>query len=43
MDAEYVLRMEDLLDLYSQPYDPKYPVICFDVAKLPEGYVHILY
>ena len=22
--------MEDLLDLYEQPYDPKRPVICFD-------------
>lgn len=30
VDAEYVLRMEDLLDLYSQPYDPKLPVVCFD-------------
>lgn len=30
MNAEYVLRMEDLLDLYNEPYDPKRPVICFD-------------
>jgi hypothetical protein len=22
--------MEDVLDLYAEPYDPKYPVICFD-------------
>lgn len=22
--------MEDLLDLYEQPYDPRWPVICFD-------------
>lgn len=22
--------MEDLLDLYEEPYDPKYPVVCFD-------------
>jgi DDE superfamily endonuclease len=22
--------MEDVLDLYGQPYDPKHPVICFD-------------
>ncbi len=35
MDAEYVLRMEDLLDLYSQPYDPKHPVICFDERPYP--------
>ncbi len=30
MDAEYVLRMEDLLDLYGEAYDPKRPVVCFD-------------
>lgn len=29
-DAEYLYRMEDLLDLYAQAYDPKYPVVCFD-------------
>ena len=22
--------MEDVLDLYAQPYDPAYPVVCFD-------------
>jgi DDE superfamily endonuclease len=22
--------MEDVLDLYSEPYDPQYPVVCFD-------------
>jgi transposase len=30
VDSEYVARMEDVLDLYAQPYDPKYPVVCFD-------------
>lgn len=35
IDAEYVLRMEDLLDLYSKPYDPKHPVICFDERPYP--------
>ena len=30
VNAEYVLRMEDLLDLYNEPYDPKRPVVCFD-------------
>lgn len=30
MNAEYVLRMENLLDLYNEPYDPKRPVVCFD-------------
>lgn len=27
---EYVERMEDLLTLYAQPYDPKEPLLCFD-------------
>ena len=22
--------MEDILDLYAEPYDPQYPVVCFD-------------
>jgi transposase len=35
VDAEYVLRMEDLLDLYNQPYDPKSPVVCFDERPYP--------
>ena len=30
MNAEYVFRMEDVLDLYNEPYEPKRPVICFD-------------
>lgn len=29
-DLEYVARMEDVLDLYAQPPDPKRPVVCFD-------------
>jgi hypothetical protein len=28
--AEFVWWMEDVLDLYAEPYDPKRPVICFD-------------
>lgn len=28
--AEFVWRMEDVLDLYEEPYDPKKPVVCFD-------------
>jgi hypothetical protein len=28
--AEFVWRMEDLLDLYAEPYDPARPVVCFD-------------
>jgi len=30
MTSEFIWRMEDILDLYEQPYDPKRPVICFD-------------
>jgi transposase len=30
VDAEYVARMEDVLDLYAQPADPIDPVVCFD-------------
>lgn len=28
--ADFVWRMEEVLDLYSQPYDPQAPVVCFD-------------
>jgi transposase len=30
VDAEYVARMEDVLDLYSEAANPKRPVVCFD-------------
>lgn len=30
VDAEYLLRMEDILALYAEPYDPQRPVVCFD-------------
>jgi transposase len=30
VNAEYVAAMEDVLDLYAEPYDPKRPKICFD-------------
>ena len=30
MSAEFVAHMEDVLDLYAQPYDPRRPVVCFD-------------
>jgi hypothetical protein len=29
-DAAFVAAMEDVLDLYCQPYDADYPVICMD-------------
>jgi hypothetical protein len=32
-DAEYVWRMEDVIQTYLLPYDPRYPVVCFDEAS----------
>ena len=29
-NAEFVARMEDVLGVYSRPYDPDYPVVCMD-------------
>jgi hypothetical protein len=28
--ADFVWRMEDVLDLYAEPYDPVQPTVCFD-------------
>ena len=28
--AQYVAKMEDVLDVYSRPYDDKRPVVCLD-------------
>jgi transposase len=30
VDAGFVAQMEDVLDLYAEPADPKRPVVCFD-------------
>jgi transposase len=30
LDAEYVRRMEDVLDVYQRPYDEAFPVVCLD-------------
>ena len=30
MSADFVAHMEDVLELYAEPYDPERPVICFD-------------
>jgi hypothetical protein len=37
--------MEDVLDLYNEPYDPKRPVVCFDERpyQLVEEVIPILY
>jgi transposase len=34
VDAEYVARMEDVLDLYAEAPDPKHPVVCFDESPV---------
>lgn len=30
IDGDFVARMEDVVELYTQPWDPDYPVVCFD-------------
>ncbi len=30
VSGEFVARMEDVLELYSEDYDPERPVVCFD-------------
>src|SRR3984885_10226324 len=34
VDGEHVARMEDVLDLYAEPPDPKRPVACFDESPV---------
>jgi transposase len=34
VDAEYVARMEDVLDLYAEQPDPQRPVVCFDESPI---------
>ena len=34
VDAEYVARMEDVLDLYAEVPDPMRPVVCFDESPI---------
>ena len=29
-DGDFVASMEDVLDVYARPYDPKRPVVCMD-------------
>lgn len=36
-NAEFVCRMEALLDLYAEPYDPRRPTVCFD--EMPYQFV----
>jgi len=30
MNSRFIAKMEQILDLYALPYNPRYPVICFD-------------
>ena len=30
MDSRFIARMEQILHLYSLPYDKQYPIVCFD-------------
>ena len=30
MSPDFVAHMEDVLDLYAEPYNPERPVVCFD-------------
>jgi hypothetical protein len=32
-NADFVCAMEDVLEVYHRPYDPGYPLICFDEAS----------
>src|SRR2546426_12673524 len=29
-DASFVCQMEEVLDIYTKPYDPQYPQVCMD-------------
>ena len=30
LDEEYIVQMEDVLEVYERPYDPQQPVVCLD-------------
>ena len=32
--SEFVAQMEEILDLYMRPYDPRYPLVCMDERPL---------
>jgi hypothetical protein len=34
VDADYVARIEDVLDLYAEPPNPQRPVVCFDESPI---------
>ncbi|QVL33190.1 hypothetical protein KIH39_04535 [Telmatocola sphagniphila] len=34
-DAEFVAGMEDVLDVYAEPFDSQIPVVCMDEQPVP--------
>jgi hypothetical protein len=32
--GEFVYHMEDVLDVYTRPYDPRHPVVCMDETSV---------
>ena len=32
-NAEFVFHMENVLEAYHRPYDPRFPLICMDEAS----------
>ena len=34
MSPDYVWHLEDVLDLYAEPDDPRYPQVCFDESPV---------
>ena len=32
-NAEFVWKMEDVLEVYKRPYDPEKPVVCLDETR----------
>jgi len=32
-NGEFVWKMEDVLEVYKRPYDPKRPMVCFDEMR----------
>ena len=34
-DGEFVAHMEEVLETYAQPYDPRRPVVCMDGRAAP--------
>jgi DDE superfamily endonuclease/Homeodomain-like domain len=33
-NASFVYHMEDVLDVYQRPFDPRYPLVCFDESPV---------